>query len=395
MTPNSSLPSADEHVQSAEPFRASFALRRFPAALEAEYHQFNYQTFEQTRRAAIILLICSFFVFLALDLFLGEVGSWTQISLPVMLLRTTSLLIVLVAASQVLKYPDRVTGERWITIALISLSLGWLLITVLYYQGLEQLHIPFGLEGLILVQIAIFFPIGYSYRKSLCLGLLTLVSTCIVVPLTITAQMSSAYSISLIYLLVATVATGAAGYCQEYSMRSLFLAKRALSIMADTDGLTQLYNRRTFDLLLQRAIQEGLREHKRVAMIMFDLDHFKAYNDLYGHPAGDVALQRIAAVLASHSRRELDFAARLGGEEFALVLHDADADFLASKCESIRRQIQSELAIEHLKNPPQVMTASLGATFSQAGDTSASLYQRADQALYRAKANGRNRVEID
>lgn len=395
MTPNSSLPGADEDAQSADQLRVGFALRRFPGALEAEYHRFNYQAFQQTRRAAIILLISSFFVFLALDLFLSEIGFWKQISLPVILLRTFALLVVLVAASQVLKHPDLATGERWIPVALMSISLAWLLITVLYYQGLEQLHIPFGLEGMILVQITIFFPVGYNYRKSLCLGALTLVSTCIVVPLTITTEMSSAYSISLIYLLAATVAVGAAGYCQEYSMRSLFLAKRALRIMANTDGLTQLYNRRTFDLLLHRAMQEALREHKRVAMIMLDLDHFKAYNDLYGHPAGDVALQRIAAVLASHSRRELDFAARLGGEEFALVLHDPDANFLASTCESIRWQIQSELAIEHLKNPPQVMTASLGASFSVAGDTSASLYQRADQALYRAKANGRNRVEID
>ena len=140
-------------------------------------------------------------------------------------------------------------------------------------------------------------------------------------------------------------------------MRVLFLTKRALRNMADTDGLTQLYNRRSFDLLLARALQEAHRDQTCIALIMLDLDHFKAYNDCYGHPAGDLALQRIAGVLASHPRRELDFAARLGGEEFALVLRNPDRAYLANTCESIRQAIQSELAIEHQQSPLKVMTA--------------------------------------
>ena len=246
-----------------------------------------------------------------------------------------------------------------------------------------------------LIQIVIFVPIGYSYRNSLCLGLTTLLCTCLAIQLTTSAESSIQDLSSLAYLTIATLAAATAGYCQEHSMRVLFLAKRALRTMADTDGLTQLYNRRSFDLLLQRALQEAKREQMRIALIMLDLDHFKAYNDCYGHPAGDLALQRIAAVLAKHPRRDLDFAARLGGEEFALVLRNPDSTYLASTCESIRRKICEELAIEHQKNPAQVMTASLGASFSNVSDTTATLYQRADLALYRAKASGRNRVEID
>lgn len=395
MQPHVVLPPVDELSAESAPLKWGFALRHFTPELEAEYRRFTYQSYQQTRRAAIVLLIISIVAFMGFDLFLGQHIGNNAVTLPAMLLRLGALLIILFAASRVLKYPDLATGERWIPLALGSLSLVMLLTCVLYLQVLEQTHLPYGLEGMMLIQMAIFFPIGYSYRNSLYLGIATLLLTYGAVALATSSALCVQFHASLAYLVVASIAAGAAGYSHEHSMRTLFLAKRALRNMADTDGLTQLHNRRSFDLLLQRALQEAQREQKCIALIMLDLDHFKAYNDLYGHPAGDVALQRIAGVLASNARRGLDFAARLGGEEFALVLHNPDRTYLASACENIRQQIHSGLAIEHLKNPAQVMTASLGACFNQADDSPSSLYQRADQALYRAKANGRNQVIID
>mgnify|MGYP003461508487 FL=1 len=395
MQPHVVLPPIDDLSAESATLKWGFALRRFSPELEAEYRRFTYQSYQQTRRVAILLLIISIVAFMGFDLLLSQHIGSNPITLTAMLLRLSALLIILFAANRVLKYPDVATGERWIPLALGSLSLAMLLTCVLYLQVLEQTHLPYGLEGMMLIQMAIFFPIGYSYRKSLYLALATLVLTYVAIYLATAEALSMQFHVSLAYLVAASVAAGAAGYCHEHSMRALFLTKRTLRNMADTDGLTRLYNRRSFDLLLQRALQEALREQTCIALIMLDLDHFKAYNDLYGHPAGDLALQRIAGVLASNARRDLDFAARLGGEEFALVLHNPDHSYLASACESIRQQIHSGLAIEHLKNPAQVMTASLGASVSQADDSPTSLYQRADQALYRAKASGRNRVVID
>lgn len=386
---------ANHHVAAVDRLATGFALRLFEPELEAEYRDFSYRSYRQTRRVAICLLLASFLAFFAFDLLLLYSVGANPITLPVMLVRLCALLIIVFAAYRVLKSPDVATGYRWIPIGLGCLSLGMLLVTLIYHQGLEQMQLPYGLEGMMLIQIVIFVPIGYSYRNSLYLGIATLLCTGLALQLTASGESLIQYLTSLAYLTLATIAAATAGYCQEHSMRVLFLTKRDLRTMADTDGLTQLYNRRSFDLLLQRALQEALREQTRIALIMLDLDHFKAYNDCYGHPAGDLALQRIAGVLASHPRRDLDFAARLGGEEFALVLRNPDSAYLASTCESIRRKISDELAIEHLKNPAQVMTASLGASFSNASDTTASLYQRADLALYRAKASGRNRVEID
>lgn len=391
---NSAPPDTDESRLVCEPRKLGFALRHFAPELEAEYRRFAYQSYEQTRYMAIMLLILSVLGFLGFDVVLNYQTNNIQITLPAILLRLTALVAISVMGNRVLKNPDVETGERWIPIALGSLSLAMLINTLLYFRILDQTHLPFGLEGMMLIQMAIFFPTGYSYRYSLYLGTASLLITYVATSLSIPVSLRMQFHASLIYLVLASIAAAAAGYCQEQSMRTLFLAKQALRRMANTDGLTQLNNRRTFDLLLQRALQEAQREQKRVALIMLDLDYFKAYNDLYGHPAGDLALQSIGAVLASYPRRELDFAARLGGEEFALVLRNPDDAFLACICESIRHQIHSELAIEHLKNPHQVMTASLGATFSLANDTPASIYHRADQALYRAKDTGRNRVVI-
>ncbi len=380
----------DDH----QPLRNSFALRHFVPELEAEYREFSYRSYQQARRVAVSLLIASIFAFFAFDLMLLYSTGDNPATLPAMLARLCALLIVLFGAYRVLKSNDVATGYRWIPIALCSLSLAMLMVTLLYHQVLEQMQLPYGMEGMILIQMAIFVPLGYSYRYSLYLGIGTLACSVLAFYLATPSAPRMQFHVSATYLLVATVAAATAGYCQEHSMRVLFLTKRALRNMADTDGLTQLYNRRSFDLLLARALQEAHRDQTCIALIMLDLDHFKAYNDCYGHPAGDLALQRIAGVLASHPRRELDFAARLGGEEFALVLRNPDRAYLANTCESIRQAIQSELAIEHQQSPLKVMTASMGASFSLPDDTPSSLYQRTDQALYRAKASGRNRVEV-
>ena len=125
-----------------------------------------------------------------------------------------------------------------------------------------------------------------------------------------------------------------------------------------------------------------------------DVDHFKAYNDRYGHQAGDDVLRQIGQVFRQAARRPLDIAVRMGGEEFALLLYDIDAAQISQHAESLRQAVEV-LGIEHTgSDTAAVVTLSLGMAClaPQAGDKPERLYQQADRWLYEAKAYGRNRV---
>jgi diguanylate cyclase (GGDEF)-like protein len=162
-----------------------------------------------------------------------------------------------------------------------------------------------------------------------------------------------------------------------------------------TDALTQLPNRRAFDERLAHLINQHRRSGYRAALLMLDLDHFKGYNDRLGHPAGDEALRQVATCLQTTVRTELDLPARLGGEEFAVLVEDATFEGALELAERIRRAIEA-LQLAHDSNPPaNVLTVSIGVATLNGEDTAITLYQRADAALYQAKMAGRNRVCSD
>lgn len=165
--------------------------------------------------------------------------------------------------------------------------------------------------------------------------------------------------------------------------------------LSATDGLTGIANRRAFDEALVREWERALRAGEPLSVVMADIDFFKRYNDRYGHLAGDACLRQVAAALKAGVRQGGDLAARYGGEEFVVVLPGADAAAARQVAESLRRRVEA-LALPHADNPGgAVVTISLGvATTQPARDQApAALVDQADQALYRAKAGGRNRVE--
>jgi diguanylate cyclase (GGDEF)-like protein len=132
------------------------------------------------------------------------------------------------------------------------------------------------------------------------------------------------------------------------------------------------------------------RHGRSFSIVMVDVDHFKKYNDTYGHPAGDALLKTIGGILKS-SLRTNDFAARYGGEEFLILLPDQDQKGAVEVAERIRQRIEAET--EDRANKRKAVTASLGvATFPESGRTADPLLANADAALYRAKNSGRNRV---
>jgi diguanylate cyclase (GGDEF)-like protein len=180
----------------------------------------------------------------------------------------------------------------------------------------------------------------------------------------------------------------------ERLLRANFIENRLLNDIAERDGLTGLYNRRMFDNLTSRLWLQAQRNQEPLQIILVDIDHFKAYNDLYGHQAGDTCIRRVASIIARAAKRPFDFCARYGGEEFALVLYAPSGTEPTALPEQIRRDTMA-LAISHAHaEAAPVLTVSIGSATAQP-DTKrslAGLIQTADEALYRAKQLGRNRV---
>jgi diguanylate cyclase (GGDEF)-like protein len=163
-----------------------------------------------------------------------------------------------------------------------------------------------------------------------------------------------------------------------------------LQELAEKDPLTGLANRRAMDAYLE----ELCGRNERFAVILLDVDSFKAFNDCYGHQLGDDCLRRVAAILRASLRFTADRVARIGGEEFAVVLPQTLLDDAFITAERMRKAVY-DLHIPHVKSPTgNVVSISAGVSASTCPASPAELIAEADKALYRAKANGRNRVEI-
>jgi len=185
-------------------------------------------------------------------------------------------------------------------------------------------------------------------------------------------------------------------YMHEKTSRMRFLEACLLRELVARDGLTGIQNRRMFDHHIQRVWQQAVREQERVAVLLADIDCFKDYNDRYGHQAGDECLRAVAVSLSQCARRPLDFVARYGGEEFAVVLYEASREYVAEVLTRIQRSI-AELNIPHdASRVASRLTVSIGAAFilPSRSRTPEGLIQLADEALYSAKEQGRNRVVV-
>jgi diguanylate cyclase (GGDEF)-like protein len=176
--------------------------------------------------------------------------------------------------------------------------------------------------------------------------------------------------------------------------RDLAEANARLAQLAVTDGLTGVYNHRHFHERLALEVERSQRNGLPLALFMIDVDHFKAYNDRHGHPAGDEVLRQVAKLLAD-GRRINDFVARYGGEEFAVVLVDTHKLGAAQVADKLRQRL-SEFPFAHAgEQPGGAITVSVGvASYPEDASTPEALVRAADAALYRAKTAGRNRVVL-
>lgn len=174
----------------------------------------------------------------------------------------------------------------------------------------------------------------------------------------------------------------------EAAVRELDEKNQALEVMTRTDRLTGLANRRRLEESLQTEVLRARRYGKPFSVIMLDIDYFKVVNDSFGHQAGDNVLVAIAGLL-TRTARETDVAGRWGGEEFLLVCPETELQVVAALAERLR----VEFAATDFPLVGKV-TSSFGVAAFAPGDSVKTLVQRADEALYRAKDNGRNCVEV-
>ena len=196
---------------------------------------------------------------------------------------------------------------------------------------------------------------------------------------------------AFIYLALATHYIGFLSYVRG---KAILHSMQEAEDLAHRDGLTQIANRRSFDTALLDEWQRCLRQGAPLSLVLLDIDHFKAYNDRYGHPAGDECLRRVAARIADAVSHPGDLAARFGGEEFGILLPGADGAGAQLVAQRVHEGVR-ELTIPHeASSVATVVTVSVGvaSVVPTSSFTSRGLLLAADQALYAAKETGRDRI---
>lgn len=180
----------------------------------------------------------------------------------------------------------------------------------------------------------------------------------------------------------------------QYTNQQLQQLNQSLHHLATIDGLTQVANRRQFDICLDQEWRRLAREQKPISLILVDIDYFKRYNDAYGHPAGDQCLRQVASIIQSVIKRPADLVSRYGGEEFAVILPSTNQTGALCVAEEIRSQV-NKLALPHQGSAiSEWVTLSQGVACAIPSQAVSPLLliDRADQALYQAKESGRDRV---
>lgn len=367
---------------------AGFRGLDFRSGLEKDYRQYQRDIGLPQLRVALGLGFLFGTSFLGLDYFLGEPG----LSNPNVLLRyiaNQSFVITMLLAT-FLGSMRPYLGWFGVLVCL-NLAVSSLFITTVGQA--RGVGLPYA--GLLVLIFYTYFFVGLRFRPAL------VTATSIFFAAIGAAVVSEVPTGELLYngvfLLFANLIGATGLYNIEYHRRKSFLEARELQRLAGSDPLTGLANRGTFTTHLDRTWRHGKRTGDSLTVAMVDVDHFKKYNDRYGHQAGDRVLQRIAALIAEVGSRPLDLAGRYGGEEFVLVLPGCTLAHARERLQNLRRDVE-DLEIEHADSElggKVTVSAGIAQVYPQETERSADgLVQMADQALYSAKQQGRNRVVI-
>jgi diguanylate cyclase (GGDEF)-like protein len=368
----------------ADQLAVGFRRLRFSAPLEGEYLEFVRNDRFELQRTALIGAIVLWCAFALVDqLLISSQERWWMLAVRALVL----VFLLLCGALLIRRKHTHLLNP--LSIACIS-ALGVGAAAVIAIAHRVEPHFPY--EGLLLVCMAGYFLVGLRLSEALISPLLMLISYLL---FELWVGISTPILLNNLLFLVFGNLIGIVGcYLLEYKSREHFLISRLMRVLAEHDSLTGLHNRRSFNRQLERLWRLAQREEVGVAMLICDVDHFKLYNDRYGHQAGDAVLQKIGQLLAGAGRRPLDMSVRLGGEEFAVLLYDISAAEACQRAEQLRGAME-QLQIAHAASTTApVVTLSIGVAclFPVQGGALAQLYEQADKALYLAKTQGRNRL---
>ncbi|MDV5861871.1 diguanylate cyclase [Pseudomonas mendocina] len=370
----------------ADQLSQGFRRLRFSQALEREYRaSILEESFELKRIALSVAAV----IWLALTVFDMAVVPDSHVSW-VIAIRVLALAVLLVCAFFIVQRRYR---HLWLPLSMtciLVLGVGAAMIVGVAHRA--DPDYPY--EGLMLVSMAAYFLVGLRLSEAVVCSLVVLLAY-------VLAELASGLPVpkllnNVLLLTFGNLIGGVGCYLLEHKSREYFLVSRLMRLLAYHDSLTGLHNRRSFNQQFERLWRQAQREGKSLALLLCDIDHFKAYNDSYGHQAGDVALQHVGALIQQAARRPLDMGVRIGGEEFALLLFDIAADEAVRRAEALRQALE-QAGISHRESASgKVLTMSVGVAWLSPDSQPqlSQLYEQADRALYQAKASGRNQVSV-
>jgi diguanylate cyclase (GGDEF)-like protein len=381
---NSSASSSD----AARLLAGGFRFLRFPEPLESEFRAEHRSRLRVWNRLAIFVSTCTVIGFAILDRFVlssehTEVSNFVRFGMHV-----PAVILMLIFTSK--RFYD-----RWYEVGISFVAPMFGVGTVLMAAFSPPTEVPLVGARLLLASFFFYFMVGLRFRAAATANLIVFAALAIA---SFTTPMQTATATYLMFLLFCANLIGSAGsYALEHANRTAFLEHRRLTEVATHDGLTTLLNRAAFEDQIRRVWQQAQRDRQTVAVIMIDIDYFKAYNDRYGHIAGDDCLRRVSSALREAARRRpLDFVARYGGEELVAVLYGADKSYGESISRGLLTAVR-ELRIPHASSETQpYVTVSVGVVSVDAYRLAShdAAIQLADQALYAAKHQGRDRYVV-
>ncbi|MCP9337413.1 GGDEF domain-containing protein [Stutzerimonas xanthomarina] len=386
--------------QSAEDFRdtphgrqllGGFRGLLFAPDLEREFRRYlgRQARFAQVLGACLLLIVVAGYHSVEWQLYAESDPRWLR---ELTLLRLVEMAPgVAILIMSVFHRRVRLVANRLFPLLLVLVGIVAARIDIHYEVSQTELAFRYG-AGLLIV--CSFFFLGITFWRALISAASIILIDILMAALILSSGEMQVHWISVSYYVLLLTIGAISRYIHEYSQREQFLVRQLLGWVAQHDSLTGLANRRSFDAALRQTLLQARRDGQPLALLLLDLDDFKAYNDCLGHPAGDALIRDFGELLSRFSRRPMDLAARVGGEEFALLLLNCDAN----SAQAIAAQLLSEFTERAIPHPASAQcgcaTTSIGIAMWQSGQTAEQLYQAADAALYQAKRAGKNRYVV-
>jgi diguanylate cyclase (GGDEF)-like protein len=366
----------------------------FPGALENEFGIELRSTEQRSTLFTTIFLLLLWAAYLGLDAWRWQFVSASEhasefllgVALPRVLVMLCFIWVVwlLSRASTPLQL-----RTAWLAILVLACSSGIVMTSyTLRNVGLHETS-----SVLLLTVVVALYPLGVPLRQMLPVAVAVCLICILAGPLLLKnpADMLTHW-VTMGAMVVTLFLSAVTAYFRERAKREQFLLRKLLKWEAGHDPLTGLGNRRLFNDQFQRYMGHARRQKQQLFLAIVDIDHFKLYNDRYGHQAGDEVLRKVAKVLSGHLRRPLDIAVRLGGEEFAVLAHSDHPQGCRAYMQELVNAFR-ELHIAHEASPTAAyVSVSIGLAQMHEGDSMDSMFSRADKLLYNAKQQGRNRL---